>query len=176
MAIANSCHAAQCDGARPTCDRCESRGSSSPCQYEKLHHVKSLREEISELQAELSEAKGGLPAIPEAASASQLLRRDSHETATSQVEAGTVTSHRYLPQGDHQSQNRLHEEPHRSTTSLASQMCPLTTDSSSTVGLEVKGVAYGNDASHGYLTQSSILPNKWESSHKMQPQSTCAQT
>jgi hypothetical protein len=29
-----------------------------PCQYEKLHHVRSLREEISELQAELSEAKG----------------------------------------------------------------------------------------------------------------------
>jgi hypothetical protein len=37
------------------------RGSRSPCQYEKLHHVKSLREEISELQAELVEVKNNAP-------------------------------------------------------------------------------------------------------------------
>ena len=73
--------AKQCDGAQPICNRCLARGALKPCHYNKLHHIRLLREQISQLESELSRTKEESSRAPESKESARPLWSDSHGVA-----------------------------------------------------------------------------------------------
>jgi hypothetical protein len=135
---------------RPRCDRCVSRGTRAPCQYEKLHHVRSLREEISELQAELVEAKGNAPPNTSA----------------------LKTSPRLLEL----EKTGLYERPWISTLSTVLRTDRSAVGSSATDSPGGACGLYGDDTRESVPTRPGIVPGHWEYSHKTQPSTSCSRT
>jgi hypothetical protein len=127
-----------------------SRGSHSPCQYEKLHHVTSLREEISELQAELVEAKGNAPSNTSPLTTSPRLLK---------LECTGAYEWPWFP------------TPFRVLRNDRSAVGSSATDS------PVKAYGLnGDDIREGISTRPGIVPGHWESSHNTQPSTSCPLT